>query len=85
MAHSGWNTAFVVFLHCLLKFKPLDDFSLPKRDCNSLCVCGKSVYMCTSTEYRHLSGYHEHFLSLPFSNDGRMGHLLGFSSLYDEV
>ena len=50
-----------------------------------LSVFVARVCMCTSTEYRHLSGYHEHFLSLPFSNDGRMGHLLGFSSLYDEV
>ena len=32
-----------VFLHYLLKFKPLDGFSVPKRDCKSLCVCGWSV------------------------------------------
>ena len=50
-----------------------------------LSVFVARVCMCTSTEYRHLSGYHEHFLSVPFSNDGRMGHLLGFSSLYVEV
>ena len=31
------------FLHYLLTFKPLDDFSFPKRDCKSLRVCGWNV------------------------------------------
>ena len=36
-------STFGVFLHYLLTFKPLDDFSFPKRDCKSLCVCGWNV------------------------------------------
>ena len=36
---STMSTPCGVFLYYLLKFKPLDDFfSLPKRDCKSLCV-----------------------------------------------
>ena len=42
-------------LHYLFKFKPLDDFSLPKRDCKSLCVCDWSVCGYTRTRWIKIS------------------------------
>ena len=35
---STMSSLWGFLLHYLFKFKPLDDFSLPKRDCKSLCV-----------------------------------------------
>ena len=51
------------FIHYLLKFKPMDDFFPSKMWLKiSLCLWPECV-----------AYIHWHFLSVPFSNDGRMG------------
>ena len=46
----------MVFLHFLLKFKPFDDFSLPKRDANrSLCVARVCLCVCVHTLNKDVS------------------------------